>query len=277
MVLKASEQKVKNALRRAIISNRYFMKDLHIHIERGPYTIEWIEKFVDKAVQMELEEICLLEHSIRFKEFHPTFKEASEYNLYQKKWFNGKAKTAQALDDFKKLATEIRGRVYPVKISFGLEICYFEQHQELIRDLTSDGFFDYLLGSVHWVDNWTFNQRKYQWLGKDVNHIYKRYFEMENSLVESGIFDIIAHPDLITCHGLYPSFDLSHTYRALCENIKAHNMCLEMNTSKGLGVNKPFFDIAKAVGVDFSTGSDAHRPDGVGRGIKEVTALISHS
>lgn len=253
------------------------MKDLHIHIERGPYTIEWIEKFIDKAVQMELEEICLLEHSIRFKEFHPTFKEASEYNLYQKKWFNGKAKTAQALDDFKKLATEIRGRVYPVKISFGLEICYFEQHQELIRDLTSDGFFDYLLGSVHWVDNWTFNQRKYQWLGKDVNHIYKRYFEMENSLVESGIFDIIAHPDLITCHGLYPSFDLSHTYRALCENIKAHNMCLEMNTSNGLGVNKPFFDIAKAVGVDFSTGSDAHRPDDVGRGIKEVTALISHS
>ena len=54
-------------------------------------------------------------------------------------------------------------------------------------------------------------------------------------------------------------------------------MCLEMNTSKGLGINKPFFDISGSVGVDFSTGSDAHRAEDVGRKIKEVTALISHS
>lgn len=252
------------------------MKDLHIHIERGPYTAEWIEKFINKAVQMELDEICLLEHSIRFKDFHPTFKEASEYNLYQKKWFDGKTKTAHSLDDFKRLADEIRKREYPIKVSFGLEICYFEQHQELIRALTSDGFFDYLTGSVHWVDNWTFNQRKYQWLGRNTDDIYKRYFELENSLVESGIFDIIAHPDLITCHKLYPSFDLSDTYENLCKSIKNHNMLFEMNTSKGLGVNKQFFDIAKAVGVSFSTGSDAHRVEDVGREIKEVTALISH-
>ncbi len=249
------------------------MKDLHIHIERGPYTIEWIEQFINKAVQMGLDEICLLEHSIRFEDFHPTFKEAAEYNLYQKKWFNGKAKTAQKLDDFKALINEIRSREYPVKVSFGLEICYFEQHKDLIKALTSDGFFDYLLGSVHWVDNWTFNQRKYQWLGKDVDHIYKRYFEMENTLVESGIFDIIAHPDLITCHALYPSYDLCDIYKTLCKNIKKHNLCLEMNTSKGLGVNKQFFDIAKSVGVHFSTGSDAHRVEDVGRGIKEVTAI----
>lgn len=253
------------------------MKDLHIHIERGPYTVEWIERFIDKAVQMELEEICLLEHSIRFKDFHPAFREASEYNLYQKKWFSAKARSAQSLDAFKRLADEIRSREYPIKVSFGLEICYFEQHKDFIRDLTSDGFFDYLLGSVHWVDNWTFNQRKYQWLGKNIDYIYKRYFELENSLVESGIFDIIAHPDLITCHNLYPSYDLANTYRELCENVKVHNMCLEMNTSKGLGINKQFFEIAESVGVDFSTGSDAHRVEDVGRKIKEAAALISHS
>ena len=28
------------------------MTDGHIHIERGPYTIEWIRRFVDKAVEM---------------------------------------------------------------------------------------------------------------------------------------------------------------------------------------------------------------------------------
>lgn len=250
------------------------MKDLHIHIERGPYTVEWIEQFIDKAVKANLDEICLLEHSIRFKDFHPTFKEAREYSKYQREWFEGKVQTAHTLDEFKVLADKIRTRDYPIRVSFGLEICWFEQHQDTIRRLTADGFFDYLLGSVHWIDNWTFNQRKYQWLGRDFNHIYKRYFEMQNSLVESNIFNILAHPDLITCHSLYPDYNLEDTYRKLCENIKSHNMLLEMNTSKGPGINEQFLKIAKNIGVGFSTGSDAHRVEDVGRHIKDVSNLI---
>lgn len=251
------------------------MRDLHIHIERGPYTVEWIEQFINKAEKEGLDEICLLEHSIRFTDFHSTFKEAREYNLYQKRWFEGKEKSAHTLDEFKALAEKIRDRDYPVKVSFGLEICYFEQHIDEIKQLTSDGFFDYILGSVHWIDNWTFNQRKYQWLGRDTNEIYKRYFEMQNTLVESGVFDIIAHPDLITCHSLYPTYNLEDTYKSLCENTKANNVMLEMNTSKSLGINEQFFNIAKEVGVNFSTGSDAHRVEDVGRGIKDVTRLIN--
>ena len=59
--------------------------------------------------------------------------------------------------------------------------------------------------------------------------------------------------------------------------IKKHNMCLEMNTSKGLGVNKEFLDFAVKNSVKFSTGSDAHRVEDVGRKIKEVDMLISRS
>lgn len=250
------------------------MKDLHIHIERGPYNIQWIEKFINKAVEMELDEINLLEHSIRFTDFHPAFKEVREYNAYQRKWFDEKALSARPLDEYKRLVDMVRSKSYPVKVSFGLEICYFEQHIDMLSSLVSDGFFDYVLGSVHWIDNWTFNQRKYQWLGRDVNKLYTRYFEMENTLVESGIFDIIAHPDLIRCHGIYPDYDLKPTYRELCKNIKKHNVALEMNTSKSLGVNTEFFEIAKQEGVMLSTGSDAHRVEDVGRKIKEVTQII---
>lgn len=251
------------------------MKDLHIHIERGPYTKEWIDRFVSQAIKMNIDEITLLEHSIRFKDFHPVFKEVREYNLYQKKWFYGKEKSAHTLDEFKFLAEKIRKESYPIKINFGLEICWFEQHEDYIRNLVSDGFFDYLLGSVHWIDNWTFNQRKYHWLGKDFNQIYKRYYEMSNTLIESEIFDIIAHPDLVRCHSLYPDYDLSETYKTLCDNAKFHNVMLEMNTSKGLGINKEFLKIAKNSGVVFSTGSDAHRPEDVGKGIREVSELIA--
>ena len=48
------------------------MTDVHIHIERGPYTKEWISRFADQAVRAGLDEIWLLEHSFRFREFAPT-------------------------------------------------------------------------------------------------------------------------------------------------------------------------------------------------------------
>ena len=38
------------------------MKDVHIHIERGPYTKEWIDTFVKQAVEMGLDEILSLIH-----------------------------------------------------------------------------------------------------------------------------------------------------------------------------------------------------------------------
>lgn len=250
------------------------MKDLHIHIERGPYEKQWIDKFVSQAVKMGMEEINLLEHSIRIKEFHPAFEEARNYNFYQKQWFEGKKNQAHTMQEYKALIDEIRSCEYPIKVNFGLEICWFEQHSDLIKDLVCDGYFDYLLGSVHWIDNWTFNQRKYQWLGKDVNRIYKRYYEMSNTLIESDIFDIIAHPDLVRCHGIFPKYDLTETYMHLCENAKAHGVKIEMNTSKSLGINKEFLSVAKDLGVSFSTGSDAHRPEDVGRGIREVCSII---
>lgn len=250
------------------------LKDLHIHIERGPYTKEWIERFIDQAIKMNIDEINLLEHSIRIKEFHPTFEEAKNYNLYQKRWFEGKEAQAHTLAEYKALVDEIRAGDYPIKINFGLEVCWFEQHEDYIRQMLSDNYFDYVLGSVHWIDNWTFNQRKYQWLGKNVDDIYKRYYEMSNTLIKSDIFDIIAHPDLIRCHSLYSSYDLKPTYIELCENAKKHDVMIELNTSKWLGLNDEFLSIAKSSGVKLSTGSDAHRPQDVGRLIKEANSLI---
>ena len=42
--------------------------DGHIHIERGDYSLEWIQQFVDKAVETQMDEIRLLEHCYIFEE-----------------------------------------------------------------------------------------------------------------------------------------------------------------------------------------------------------------
>ena len=256
------------------------MKDLHIHIERGNYTVEWIEKFINQAVKMNINEINLLEHTIRIKEFHPCFEEAQNYNSYQKKWVSEKKKTAVSLAEFKELQSKIQARSYPVKVNFGLEVCYFEQHEDLIGSLLNKAKLDYVLGSVHWVDNWTFNQRKYQWLGRNTDEIYKRYFELEISAAKSGMFNSIAHPDLIMCHSIFPKTSLEPYYGSLCDAAKSTSTALEMNTSRYwkkstpfCGLNPELLKAAGESGVLLSTGSDAHRPEDVGKGIKEAEAI----
>ena len=49
------------------------MIDAHVHLERGPYTIEWIYEFVKTARSRGIDEIWLLEHCYRFTEFVPMY------------------------------------------------------------------------------------------------------------------------------------------------------------------------------------------------------------
>ncbi|MDF2685586.1 MAG: histidinol phosphate phosphatase HisJ family, partial [Clostridia bacterium] len=63
------------------------MIDTHIHIERGPYTLEWINAFINHAIKKGLDEIYLLEHSHRFFEFKPMYQEACSYSEFQKNWY----------------------------------------------------------------------------------------------------------------------------------------------------------------------------------------------
>ena len=58
------------------------MIDGHIHIERGDYSLEWIEQFVNKAVEMEIDEIRLLEHCYIFEEFMSMYGSVCAHSKY---------------------------------------------------------------------------------------------------------------------------------------------------------------------------------------------------
>ena len=65
--------------------------DGHIHIERGEYLLEWIEQFVDKAVERQLDEIRLLEHCYIFEEFRTMYRSVCAHSKYVDEWFQRKA------------------------------------------------------------------------------------------------------------------------------------------------------------------------------------------
>lgn len=99
------------------------------------------------------------------------------------------------------LIKRVRNEQFPVEIKFGLEICYFKEFEDFTAELSKDKGFDFLLGSIHFVEDFAFDHKAEHWNGIDVDKIYRRYFEDSISLAKSKIFDGIGHPDAIKLFG----------------------------------------------------------------------------
>ena len=258
------------------------MIDGHIHIERGPYTLEWIDRFVEQAVRMKLTEIRLLEHNYMFPEFAPMYDNVCSQNGFVRDWFQHKA-GFKDLRGYLDLIEKVRGRSYPVTIKFGLEICYFKDSEDFIRDHTQDLGLDFLLGSMHFADSFAFDHNADLWQGVDVDKVFRRYFEDSVFLAESGLFDGIGHPDQIKMFGHKASFPLNDYYESLAAALSKNNMYADQNSgahrrcpdTAELGMNKELIRALNDHGVPVITSSDAHCPEDVGYKIEEMSRCFS--
>ena len=216
------------------------MTDGHIHIERGEYTLDWINQFVNRAVEMEIDEIWLLEHCYRFEEFVPMYDSVCAYSEYVDAWFHRQAGVIK-LEDYLELIERVKNEQFPVKIKFGLEICYFKEFEDFTAELTKDKGFDFLLGGFHFVDG-------------------------------------IGHPDAIKLFGHKPSYSLTEYYESLARALSESNMYADQNSgiarrcpdTASLGMDGELLRILKKNNVKIITSSDAHCPDDVGYKIKEL-------
>ena len=245
------------------------MIDAHIHLERGPFTLEWIDEFVKTAVSISVDEIWLLEHCYRFSEFIPMYNGVCAYSNYIDKWFHRKAGVLK-LYDYLNFIVKIRSKNFPVKIRFGIEVCYFKEQEETVRKITKNSELDFLVGSVHFIDNFAFDHKAEFWDGKNVDECYQRYFETSIDLAQSGIFNGIAHPDCIKLFGHKPSFSLIPYYEKLANVLAKNKMYTEQSsgahrrTGTEIGMNTDMIKAMKQHGVQIITASDAHCPDDVG-------------
>ncbi|MDP4091732.1 MAG: PHP domain-containing protein [Bacillota bacterium] len=251
------------------------MIDGHIHLERGSYTLEWANKFVNYAQKRGISEIRLLEHTFRFTEFCNVFKSISGYNEFQKEWLDRKMQTS--LDSYKSFIVEMRKIRFPIKVYFGLEVCYLEDSEDSIKELLSGFDWDFVTGSVHWIDGWGFDHRKEFWEGRDIDATYRRYYEIMKNLIKSGLFSTLAHPDSIKCFGHLPTCDLKGTYCELADLLNKYQMSAEQSAGlfinygcRELGMNPDMLGTFKKKGVRLITVSDAHQPEDVGKFIKEL-------
>jgi histidinol-phosphatase (PHP family) len=167
-----------------------------------------------------------------------------------------------------------------VQVRFGIEVDYFEGREQEIKQLISYFPVDYVIGSVHFLDEWNFDSDKSLY-GKWTNDaLYKMYFEQVQNTAKSGLFDVIGHFDLIKKFRCWPENDQLHLYRETLKILKEADVVMELNTS---GIDRPcgeFFPnkkilgMAAEIGVPVTLGSDAHHPAQVARHFDTAVELL---
>ena len=111
------------------------MIDGHMHLENGDLSVAYILEFVHSAHEKGFTEIQILDHTHRFKEFEVIYNELKEYPI-QKTWLeNKKMKFKDTLDDYIKVIEEVKKMDLPIKVKFGLEVCYVPKYKEIIKVL----------------------------------------------------------------------------------------------------------------------------------------------
>jgi histidinol-phosphatase (PHP family) len=159
-------------------------------------------------------------------------------------------------------------------IRIGLEVDYYPQTMDLIKQRLSPYPFDYLIGSVHFVDEFVLDLNAQPWEGisqDDRNQIWREYWRLLQNVAETRFFDILGHFDLPKKFKFYPTIDLTNEALAVLRAAAAADMAIEINCS---GWDKPveeaypslfYLQEAKRRGIPLIINSDAHTAENVTR------------
>src|SRR5205085_2246502 len=159
--------------------------------ERIDHSVEAVEKFVEVAVARGVDEIGFTEHFYYFEQTRQLWDQ--QYMLDRCVW---------DLDRYVGAVVEAKERGLPVKL--GLEVDYVAGRERETADLLAPYPWDYLLGSVHYVDGFGVDQMPGLVEKLGPHEAWRRYFVWLRNAARSGLFDSLSHPDLVKHHGPRP-------------------------------------------------------------------------
>jgi histidinol-phosphatase (PHP family) len=170
-----------------------------------------------------------------------------------------------------------------IKIRIGFEVDYFEGKETETETFLKSLPLDYAIGSVHYMGEMDIDTKPDFYQGKNIDRLFRSYFDSICAAAASGVFDIIGHCDLIRIYGHKPSSDQEPLYRQLARIMKLHNVAFEVNTN---GRNRPladfypdrkFLHIFHEENVPVCVNSDAHMPMRLGQFFDEAYELLRYT
>lgn len=143
--------------------------------------------------------------------------------------------------------------------------------------------FDYVLGSVHFVDGRPIDDSRdlSVWDDYGVDGLWHAYFDTWLDMAaNSGPIMCFAHPDLPKKYGWHPSFDVREYNHEMATATARSGCMVEVNTAglrKGAREMYPALELLRSfrdAGVECTIGSDAHAPHDVAANFDDAVALM---
>jgi histidinol-phosphatase (PHP family) len=252
------------------------LTDYHIHLrpDEAPSSVDDyftegnVERYLEAASEAGIEELGVSEHVYRFRQAldvwrHPFWEQ-------------------QATDDLDAYCDFVR--TTPLRL--GVEADFVPGAEDRIANLLEARELDYVVGSVHFIGDVAVDHSDYDaWQSSgDPDRVWRRYFETLAEAARSGLFDILAHPDLVKVWGPErprPDRDPRFFYEPAVEAIAETRIAVEVSTA---GLRKPvgelypsraFCEMCVEAEAPFSLSSDAHLPEHVGYEFERALELLA--
>ncbi len=245
--------------------------DTHIHTKRCHHAEGDLEDYIIEAIKKGIKIIGFSEHApLHFDlDKRLTQEESIKY-----------------LKDINRLKMKYKNKI---KILAGFEIDYIEGYETQIKDFIDKTNADFYLGSIHFI---SLNEKIFTiWDYKEIQHnkiLQHEYFRLMIKAIKTKLFNSISHPDLIFRAG-FNEISFRKNFEQIFKELVKNNVCYEINCSGmfktkynpqtdtmdvGGFFNKKNLFKASKLDVQFTIGSDAHKIEDCGKGIKELTELV---
>src|SRR4051795_4856807 len=239
------------------------LTDLHVHLRPDDldataaqhFTRGNAERYREVAAERGVEVLGVSEHVYRFRQAldvwqHPFWRESARDDL-------------DAYCEFVREETSL---------ALGVEADFIAGAEDRMATLLEEREWDYVIGSIHFLRDGALDMRGDWdiWRSAEPDKVWRRYFETLGEAARSGVFDILAHPDLVKVWGSaapVPERDPRFYYELAMEGIAESDVAIEVSTA---GLRKPvgeiypapaFLEMCLEAGRPVALSSDAHAPN----------------
>ena len=224
--------------------------DLHNHTPLCNHAQGSIDQYIEAAIKSDTKIFGFADHAPM--DFDPTYRMGfNDMAMYEADVLAAKEKYQDK-----------------IKILLGYEVDYLQNHMD---ERVLSAKVDYLIGSVHFIDDWGFDNPEFigRYEHENIDEIWEKYFLAIENMAKTKLFDIVGHLDLIKVFKFMPNKNILDIAKNALLSIKEADMTLELNVAgyrKPIGEPYPSKELLQAaykLNIPITFSSDAHKPEQV--------------
>ena len=261
-------------------------------MQHGAFSSYWLDLYLIQAKRMGMQEVGIVDHLYRFTEYKSYYQknmiiDDTPLGIMQREWLDNVCTVSvtsfvefiqQQKDKWKQEGIDLR---------LGVEADYYPGCEEELSAILSEQPYDYVIGSVHFVDGWGFDNPETadRFEQFDLESLYRRFFQIVGQAISSKLFDFVAHLDnlKVFCHRPDERI-LLPMYEEIAELLIATDTATEINAGlyyrypiKEMCPSPTFLKVLSDKGVKITTSTDAHFPQDLGSYTAQQMELLKEA